>query len=189
MTLWNYLDDPVQSAWWQQWFLHSNQVWSWSWLELLWGTLVLSWTSRSCCSGRGKGGVCVRRATSGNHVWDDRLGATKIRVSASSCTFLMTLPKMGTGGNVYSWRFSHETDIASTAQASGSSTGETYSGSQWLNCVANRSTMGWNHTFHTCCNVALCRVHSVWRILSERLRASTTMFSLPGMCLAEREIL
>ena len=48
----NSLEDPVWSAWWQQWFLQSNQAWGWSWPGLLWGTLVLSWISRSRCSRR-----------------------------------------------------------------------------------------------------------------------------------------
>ena len=63
-------------------------------------------------------------------------------VANSSHAVLMTLPKMGRGGNLYPKRFSYDTNIASTAHTSRSGTGETNSGSRWLNCVANRSTMG-----------------------------------------------
>ena len=45
--------------------------------------------------------MSVRRTRSGNPGWDGQLGATKIRVADSSHAVLMTLPKMGRGGNAY----------------------------------------------------------------------------------------
>ena len=65
-----------------------------------------------------------------------------MRQGLSVLAFLITLLRIGKGGNAYADIPTQLMDRASVSRALGSRTGDTYIGSLLLNWVANKSIMG-----------------------------------------------
>ena len=91
-------------------------------------------------------------------------GAMRMNRLLESLILFRTRGTSLNGGNAYANRFFHSSDIASTAQALWSGTGETNRGRRWFNLVAKRSIWGVPQRLKIWVAISRSRDHSVGRI-------------------------